>query len=528
MRRRVIRRPLIAACAVLLLAGCGSTVQQLSGPAANTGQGLSVPTTGPSGVPLPGTSTGPGGTVPAGSNPGSNPGSVPAGSVPTTGGGGSDPATVHTVNGVPQGIGVTSNKIYVGITYETNGDKLNAAFGATGISQGDPKGDAKAVVADINAHGGIAGRKLVPVWWELNAESTDTYADLDEQQCQRFTQDNHVFATTNAGITDNFIACMSHAGAMLINSGQILRPDQTLLNQFPYYFEAGTLTTDRLFQQLPRSFTSLNYWSGWDPNLGRASSTTPTKIGILTLDQPEWSRPLKSVLLPELKAEGHKVAPSDVIAVPVPQSTSQESSVLNAISSAELRFRQDGVNHVILLDAAGDLLIFFSRAAQGQHYFPRYGLSTASGMQTVESGHDVDPSQLNGAVGFSWDPNLDLVPSAAAKYEPARTKACLTMIDKRTGQSLASEPNAAGIAVSYCDTLYLLKYAIEHAGVSITRDTVSAALQRLGYSYPSAGFLQEFYGPARHDGVEVGWNMKWDGSCSCTKYVGSDFRIPSL
>jgi hypothetical protein len=146
----------------------------------------------------------------------------------------------------------------------------------------------------------------------------------------------------------------------------------------------------------------------------------------------------------------------------------------------------------------------------------------------VESGGDVDAQQLNGAVGFSWSPDIDLTPSAAAKYEPAAMKSCLEMIDKRTGQKLASQPNAAGIAISYCDVLYLLKWGIEHAGKSITRDTVRAALEHAGTSYPSSEFLQEFFGPGRHDGPQVGWNMMWDSNCPCTKYVGSSFQIPSL
>src|SRR3954449_8955563 len=136
--------------------------------------------------------------------------------------------------------------------------------------------------------------------------------------------------------------------------------------------------------------------------------------------------------------------------------------------------------------------VCLSRAAQGQHYFPRYGLDSGSGAQTLESGKDVDPQQLNGAVGFGWSPELDLTPSAAAKYEPPRMMACLKMIDKRTGQSLESQPNAAGIAVSFCDVMYLLKWGVEHAGTSITRDTVRAALEHAGPSYPAVEFLQEY------------------------------------
>jgi len=517
------RRAALAVSGVMLLAGCGSTVQGLdaNGNVVGNNQGLNVPTTGPSGAAVPG-------QVPGAAAPGGLGASAAGGAQQLAPGAGSgQPPGTHLVNGVPQGVGITPTKIYVGISYETNGDAANAAIGATGISQGDPQADAKAVVDDINAHGGIAGRQLVPVWHAVNAASTDTYSDMDQQTCAAYTQDNHVFAAMDKGLTDNFLACMEKAGAMNFNAGTILYPDQGLFQQHPFYFDVGTLTTDRVFQQLPRSLATLGYYNGWDANLGQASSTSATKIGIITFDHPEWNRPLNR-LLSGLQAQGHPVSPNDIVKVKWPNETSDEHGMVTAVSNAELKFRQDGVNHVILLDASGLLLILFSRAAQGQHYYPRYGLESGSGMQTLESGGDVDAQQLVGAVGFSWSPDIDLTPSAAAKYEPAEMKACLDMIDKRTGQKLASQPNAAGIAISYCDVLYLLKYGIEHAGASITRNTVAAAIEHAGLNYPAVEFLKEFFGPGRHDGAQVGWNMMWDSGCKCTKYVGNSFQIPSV
>jgi hypothetical protein len=528
MRLQHVRPAVAATAGVMLLAGCGSTVQGLGNNNGGAGnQGLGIPTNGSSAAPggsLPGAA--PGATVPGG---GSVPGATTGTGTQFTGGGstGGQPTGTHLVNGVPQGVGVTATKIYLGIGYQTNGDAANAAFGATGITQGDPQADAKAVVADINEHGGIAGRQVVPVWHATDSTSHDTYADMDQQACAAYTQDAHVFAAMDKGLTDNFLACIQHAGAMNFNSGTILYPDQALLQQFPYYFDAGTLTTDRVFQQLPRSLATMGYYNGWDANLGQASSAAATKIGVLTYDHPEWNRPLNR-LLSGLAQQGHAVSPDDVVKVQWPNATADERNNATAVANAELKFRQDGVNHVVLLDASGLLLLFFSRAAQGQHYYPRYGLDSGSGAQTLESGHDVDPQQLKGAVGFAWSPDIDLTPSAAGRYEPARMKACLQMIDKRTGQSLESQPNAAGIAISYCETMYLLKWGVEHAGASITRDTVRAALERAGTAYPAVGFLQEYYGSNRHDGVQVGWNFAWDGSCTCTKYVGNAFQIPSL
>ncbi|MBV9293282.1 MAG: ABC transporter substrate-binding protein, partial [Frankiales bacterium] len=474
-----------------------------------------------------GTGTGTGGGSFGGTGTTTGSGGTTTGS--TTSGGGGGPVVPPTAGNPGGAPGVTANAIYVGISYETNADALNAAFGATGISQGDPKGDAHAVVDDINAHGGIAGRKLVPVYWAVNAESTQTYSEMDQQACSHFTQDNHVFAVMGKGLTDNFYACILRAGASLINSGTITWPDKGLLNQFPYYYDAGTLTTDRIFGQLVRSLKQQSYFSGWDANLGRASAASKTKIGVLSIDRPEWNRPLTSVFLPAMHAAGYSVDSKDVIRVPEPDATSGETDTLNAISNAELRFRQDGVNHVILLDANGTMLLFFSRDAGSQHYYPRLGLSTSSGMETLVGAGDVDQSAVRGAMGFSWDPGLDLPAPQAVKMQSPATKQCIRMIDKRTGQNLEKAgPNAEGIAISYCDELYLLRDAINHAGRVITRDTVQRALESLHFSYPAAGALQEYFGPGRHDGIEIGWNLQWNSSCQCAKYVSGPFHIPTV
>ena len=233
MTSRRLRPPMAAAAAAILLAGCGSTVQGLGNNAAGQNQGLGVPTNGstvaPGGTALPGAT--PGAVVPGGQVNGN--GGTATGTFTGGGSTGAQATGTHLVNGVPQGVGITADKIYLGIGYETNGDAANAAFGATGISQGDPQADAKAVVADINAHGGMAGRQVVPVWHAIDATSTDTYADMDQQTCAAYTQDAHVFAAMDKGLTDNFPACMQHAGAMNFNSGTILYPDQASSSSSP-------------------------------------------------------------------------------------------------------------------------------------------------------------------------------------------------------------------------------------------------------------------------------------------------------
>jgi hypothetical protein len=101
------------------------------------------------------------------------------------------------------------------------------------------------------------------------------------------------------------------------------------------------------------------------------------------------------------------------------------------------------------------------------------------------------------------------------------------MVERRTGQRFA-DTNSASVALGYCDQLYLLAEAINRAAGGVNRVSVSAAIEALGGRFPSAGTRGLFFSPNRHDGIEFGYDMRFDSSCKCVKYVSSPFRIPSL
>ena len=507
-------------CLGLLAAGCGSTVQNVSsirsGNTTDGSEALSVGG-GPAGTSGGAAGTGGGATVPL-SGSASATLSVPSGS------GGSAGASGSTAQ-VSQGVGVTPTQIYVGISYTTNADAVNQSIGATGLTSGDERADAQAVIDDINAHGGVAGRKLVPVWARYDAQSQDTDANQDQAICATMTQDHHVAASIGIGLTDNFLSCVLKSGAIDVASSNI-DPDRAYFRQFPYYFQIGTLSQDRMMAQLVRSLVRQRYFSGWDTTSGQASATAPrAKIGVIGYDLPEWSRPTKNVLLPALKAAGYPVDPADVQLVYTPTSTAEDGRTLAEMQNAALKFRQDGVTHVILLDTGGQFLTFFGKDAKSQHYYPRYGLESGSGMQGIYDAGLTDADQLNGAMGFSWEPSIDLSAAAANKYQTASTKHCLKVMKDRTGQTYDST-NAASIALDYCDEIYLFAKAANAAGPVINRDTLRRAIEGLQYAFAPSLVPESFFGPDRHDGVEDGWDEVWDSSCTCTKFTTGAYRIP--
>ena len=511
----------VGSTVALTLTGCGTTVSTtLAG------------RTEPNGLSAPGGTTGsPVGTAGSAPTSGAGAGALPGGpSVAAAAEGGSARSQAAVSAAVPestvgQGAGVTATSVYVGITYTTNADAANAAIGAAGITSGDEKADARAVIDDINAHGGVAGRKLVPVFHAYDANSQQTRATQDQAACSDFTQDHHVAAVVGTGLSDVWNSCFTKAHVVDVNSGTIIDPDEAVFRQYPYYVDAGTISQDRADAELARTLVRLRYFDGWNATTGRPAPGVTAKIGILGVDVPEWNRPLEHVLLPALRAAGHPVAASDVRRIYNPQSTAEDGQTLASIQNAVLQFRQDGVTHVILLDTGGQLLTFFGKDAKSQHYYPRYGLHSGSGVQAIYDAGLVDADQLNGAVGLSWNPGLDLSATASAKYDTPATRHCLAVMKQRTGQTYSST-NAASLALSYCDEIYLLARAVDTAGPVINGGTIVHAVEAIGAGFVPAALPAAYFGPGRHDAVELGYDLKWDNGCTCARYISPARRIP--
>jgi hypothetical protein len=538
---------LIAAASLLSTVACGSTVQQTGaqaaldagtvatdGGTAPGGDGLGVAGSGPGaagGVSAPGLATGAGssggtaGSAFTGRSGGGAPdASAGAAGGAAAGGSGTRPGpVVAPVAGGKNGPGVTAKEIFIGIAYTANGDQANAALGAA-ISRGDERQNARAVIDDINEKGGVAGRKLVPVFHGYDAQSTETSASQDQAACATFTQDNKVFAVTSIGITETFAACMKKAGVLQITTGSIIFHDKEYMRQFPSFFHQR-LSQERMMAELVRSFQRQDYFSGWDTNLAKPAPGK-AKLGIISLDTPTFNRPLDRVMLPSLARAGHAVDPSLVYRVHRPATNAEAGQTAADIQSATLRFRDAGVTHVVMFDASAFLTLTFLNTARNQRYFPRLGANSGSGLQALKDSGAVDPQQLTGAVGLGWMPTLDLPKGAGDQYLTAETKKCLDNNKKRTGQTFTST-NAASIALSPCDSIGAIAAAVRTAGPVINFDTGLAAMEALGASLRPAGIPQVFFGPGRHDGAEVGFDLFWDSACTCAKYRDKGRRVPS-
>lgn len=512
--------------AAALVTACGSTVSS-TGAGGTSGAGSSV-----SGVDGPGTA-GPTATSPARTNLGSAGGST-GGSIATGSTGGA--ATAPTDGSVPGGTstsggstpittkGITAKEVYVGLAYDVNAGGVNAAAGV-GISSGDDKANTKAIIADINRHGGVAGRKLVPVYAKTDSLSTQT---LDQQYaavCQTLTQDSpKVFAY--AGVTlDSFRACMTKANVPML-SDSLPDSGQATFATYPGFIELGFANVDRLAAYEATSLNEQNYFSPWNSTTGQPVPTGSAKVGILTYDDRVYSSAVDHYLVPALKKLGYT---PQVVKVAKANTQSDYGAQAASVKSAELSFATNGVTHVIPFEENGSMSLFFLTNARTQGYYPRYGINTGSAFEALLESGNTAPSkkQMAGAVGFGWFPSVDL----PAKYNPANgpysndnRRHCLKVMADN-GIKFTSG-NAESIALASCAELYLLKTALDKIPTQITTSSLISTIESLGASYQPAGSLGQEFRPGRHDPSNKAYHWRYFDDCGCFRYEGSLQTIP--
>jgi hypothetical protein len=508
----------------LVTAACGSTVAGTSSGAALSGVapgaaalGGSSTTTGLVGSDSPAQASGPAAT---GVNAAAA-GSTGTAAADATGGaiaGDSTGAAAQRVTASGSAPGVTATTIKVGVPYTANGEAANAALGASAITRGDEKGYMTAVIDDINERGGVAGRKLSPVYFAYDAQSADSKDAQDQAACAALTQDNHVFVSFAGGLTENFDACLAKAGVAKLSSGRLINEDAAYFRKYATSFNLSVPSQDRMMADQVATLKKLNYFTGWNPSTGQAGPN-PVKVGILSVDTPKWARPLRSVLLPRLSAIGHAVDSANVVEVYNPSSTADTGKTASDLQNATLKFQSNGVTHVLVLDANGSLTLLWAPNAKNQRYFPRLGVNSATGAQALKDAGIMGNDQLNGAMGLGWFPSLDLPAAETTKYATAQTNRCLELIKKKTGQTFTST-NAASLALTKCDMGWFFELAGRSVGGALNLQSITSAIEAVGDAYRPALTPSVRISAGRHDGIVQGYEITWDTGCTCAKYVG--------
>ena len=179
------------------------------------------------------------------------------------------------------------------------------------------------------------------------------------------------------------------------------------------------------------------------------------KVGILTYESPEFRHAIDRAVRPTLR--GYGIGSPDVQYLTPPQALSDQGSLVSSIQNAVLKFRSNGVTHVMFLDGNSSITYFFLKQAKSQEYYPRYGFSSLSYPSFLQANAGAD--QLAGTVGVGWLPTQD-VEFAFLPSNPARS--LCEQIQNEAGNKPVAQTDLT-FQLSICSTLFTLKHGLERA-----------------------------------------------------------------
>jgi hypothetical protein len=510
MTRHQITRLLLVA---VLATGCGSTVQvrstsmrdgqvlgsdgsQIGG--ADAGPGSGQQSTQSSSA-LPGTATRTAGNATGAAV------DAPVGQVTT--GGSQRPA--GAVSGWPDtGRGFTKTKIYLGVPI-SDATTYAKALGINGIDAGDTMALYKAIVDDINSHGGIAGRHVEIVVHQFStAQEVNDPATANQEACTDWTQDHHVFAVLNGGyvIEDVLLACLAKADTPLIGAGGIdaQRIYQPTYTKYPMFFNVGDMLGETYDRISIRRLVARNFFQRWDTSKG-APGSAPMKVGILMHQGPEGDHALASL---EQQLARYGIKPASVVRVRTGSQGSADAS------NAQLRFKTLGITHIVSNPG-----LAFMETAKQQGYYPRYFLPAA--LQVYAS--TAPAGQLTGAMAEDYVPAYDV---AATEYpgDPTPAAAHCRNIMTKAKQDISS-PSVLWAMQFECDEFFFVRAAVDVAGGLSTAAVLARGFDSLGSRAQSAMTWKTSFGPSQHASTQALRDLAWDSSCTCWRFTSKQDHI---
>ena len=433
----------------------------------------------------------------AGSRPGGTPGPAESG-VPGA------PAPI----GPPTGKGFTAETISIGMELLDETSNQGARLiGASNTDTGPTRKYATAVVDHLNASGGIAGRKIAPVFHTTNvlSGSWDSHA---QAACSDFAEDHKVFAAVAAmyQLSEVLARCLAQHTTPVVLNGRAVRDEPMLAELADFLYMPSRMSATRFAGLTIDGLAELGFF---EPG---------AKVGILRFDQPVQARVTSGIIRPRLAQRKVNVVAEE--AVSYPDSINGFGATSAQLSSAVLRLRAAGVTHLVPLDDHGIMCFLFMPQAESQGFRPRYGLSTNNQPFVIED--NSPPEQFKGAVGVGWVPADDVAFERNPGGNPSEDL-CRRVFQK-AGAEFPSR-DAWSHALNYCDSMLFLKTALDRAPTLSVAGLRAAVANLADGGFASALTFRTAFSRDRHDGATAYRAFRFADDCHCVRYEGPVRRL---
>ena len=423
--------------------------------------------TGPSG-PL---STAPGAT----SGPGATPGTDQTGATFAPGG----PAPSGSISKVPltaSDRGVSPTTIRVVFPWPN----LGPIGQATGLdtSSEDNVRSITTFVNDINARGGINGRKIDP---EIVSFNPLDDSDM-RSKCIKWTQDEKVFAVVDSiAWHDDHQLCITQEGHTPLISGW---------SAVPLFTQEGN---PNLWWTGPDEAAIVQNLVRWA--VARHALTPQTKFGIVSADRQQDTISVNQYLLPALRQAGLQAA--DVEGMHFDSSDGLDSSI--QAPGIVTRMRAKGVTTVIPMLPFLNLSAFMNEA-KNQKWNPvellsDYESGLTAGLGLADAGYANADNQV-GPTSYVLGTHDD-----TRGYDPQGLDCYNVWMKANPGVTPppAHWLEATGTAMTWCENIRLFSQAAALAGPSLTRAGFDAAMAKIDH-FPGTVVPDLSFSSSRHAG----------------------------
>jgi hypothetical protein len=409
--------------------------------------------------------------------------------------------------------------VRLGITYP-DAAALASAFGT---QNKDAKPSLEHLVAYLNAHGGIAGRKVVATYYK--ASTANDQSTEGQAACATFTQDAKVDVVINTGVLSSTLpACLRQKGVPDVDAQFVFAGDAQDAQPSTNWFFPDAMRIDR-------AVSALLTISG---QLGRLKKGDT--LGVIVEDCPYAQRIYSHIVQPFAQRMGVKL--KEATHKCITNLLADLGPVASSIQQAELRFASPpAATHVMAISVAEAFVTAqFTGYASQQGYHPKYLIdSDAYGFQNSQPDATVKISQdaLPNMSGVGWLPLLDVgnlaTPNGQGqKAAQARCRAA----DPGEGITHTDSGNARYFDLNsfynVCDAFFTVKAVLEeNGGRSGLGDFTRAYVAALSGRTASAGLASGYFGvtPSHLDGAGAVRPFAFDASRHAFAYTGSAIRV---
>jgi ABC-type branched-subunit amino acid transport system substrate-binding protein len=389
-------------------------------------------------------------------------------------------------------IGITPNAIKLGVLIPK--DQSDSTGGSFSDVIGHPKVQWTAYLDEVNAHGGILGRKIEPIFREYDG------LDLDAQRaaCVYLTEQAKVFAIVNSGgFYGDPILCVTqqHKTPFIGQAGEALDFYQ---KSNGLYFST-TPNKDRVLRNMVAVAARDGVYKG-------------KTVGILSREGID-AIPVDRSLKPALKAAGITLTYEARL-------SSDESAAQSQIPIEVQQMKSKGVDFIMLTTGLIAANVFVQQA-DSQRYTPQYMTSdfASGGADIYTIGM---PASFQGAITYTA---LRTGEARAGLPEPPTDAQCRGIYEKRAGKKLDRTTTEYSLTITACGILEQFVRGMTSAGANPTRSLLSAGLQAIGaWNVPFSGAGS--WSRGKFDAPDVVRRGTWKADCKCWMPVGPFVRTP--